>query len=77
MIPYLDLKAQHESIRDELESAALGVLESGQFVLGPEVEAFEREFAEYCNARYCVAVSSGTSARPHGPPSPACRTRPG
>lgn len=62
MIPYLDLKAQHEAIREELEAAVLGVLGSGQYVLGPEVEAFEHEFAEFCGACHCVAVNSGTSA---------------
>jgi dTDP-4-amino-4,6-dideoxygalactose transaminase len=62
MIPFVDLKAQYETIRDEVNAAVLGVLESAQFVLGPEVEAFEREFAAYCGARHCVAVNSGTAA---------------
>jgi len=62
MIPFVDLKAQYETIRDEVNAALLRVLESAQFVLGPEVEAFESEFAGYCGARHCVAVSSGTSA---------------
>ena len=62
MIPYLDLKAQYRGIREEVEAAVSAVLESGQYVLGPEVEAFEEEFARYCNTRHCVAVSSGTSA---------------
>lgn len=62
MIPYLDLKAQYRSIRDEVEPAVRAVLESGQYVLGPEVEAFEQEFADFCATRHCVAVSSGTSA---------------
>jgi dTDP-4-amino-4,6-dideoxygalactose transaminase len=62
MIPFVDLKAQYEAIRGEVNAAVLGVLESAQFVLGPEVEAFESEFAAYCGARHCVAVNSGTSA---------------
>ena len=62
MIPFVDLKAQYETIRDEVNAAVLGVLESTQFVLGPEVEAFESEFAAYCGARHCVAVNSGTAA---------------
>jgi len=62
VIPYLDLKAQYRSIRDEVEPAVRAVLESGQYVLGPEVEAFEQEFADFCATRHCVAVSSGTSA---------------
>lgn len=62
MIPYLDLKAQYRSIRDEVEPAVTRVLESAQYVLGPEVESFEREFAEHCGVRHCIATSSGTSA---------------
>lgn len=62
MIPFVDLKAQYETIRDEVNAAVARVLESAQFVLGPEVEAFESEFAAYCGARHCVAVNSGTSA---------------
>jgi dTDP-4-amino-4,6-dideoxygalactose transaminase len=62
MIPFVDLKAQYETIRDEVNAAVARVLESAQFVLGPEVEAFESEFAAYCGARHCVAVNSGTAA---------------
>ena len=52
MIPFLDLKAQYRSIKPEIDAAVLGVLESGQFVLGEEVAAFEREFAAYCGAKH-------------------------
>lgn len=62
MIPLADLKAQYQSLRDELSAAALRVLESGYYALGPEVEAFEREFASYCESGGAVAVNSGTSA---------------
>jgi dTDP-4-amino-4,6-dideoxygalactose transaminase len=62
VIPYLDLKAQYRSIRDEVEPAVRSVLESAQYVLGPEVDAFEAEFAAFCGTRHCIAVSSGTSA---------------
>jgi dTDP-4-amino-4,6-dideoxygalactose transaminase len=62
VIPYLDLKAQYAGIRGEVEAAVKGVFESGHFVLGPEVEAFEREFAAYCQAQEAVGVNSGTSA---------------
>jgi dTDP-4-amino-4,6-dideoxygalactose transaminase len=62
MIPLADIKAQYQSLREELSAAALRVLESGQYALGPEVEAFEREFAGYCGAGGAVAVNSGTSA---------------
>jgi dTDP-4-amino-4,6-dideoxygalactose transaminase len=62
MIPYLDLKAQYRGIKDEIDAAVLGVLESSQFILGEEVAAFEREFATYCHASESVGVNSGTSA---------------
>lgn len=62
MIPYLDLKAQYHSIKSELDQAVLEVLESTSYVLGPQVAAFEREFAAFCGAAEAVAVNSGTSA---------------
>ena len=62
MIPFLDLKAQYRQIKPQVAEAVMRVLESGQFVLGPEVEAFEERFADYCDARHCCAVNSGTSA---------------
>jgi dTDP-4-amino-4,6-dideoxygalactose transaminase len=62
VIPYLDLRAQYQSIREDIQRAIAGVLESSQFILGKEVAAFEEEFAAYCSARYAVALNSGTSA---------------
>lgn len=62
MIPFLDLKAQYVTIRDEIDVAIRGVLESTEFVLGSEVDAFEKEFAAYCRTRHGVGVNSGTSA---------------
>lgn len=62
MIPFVDLKSQYLSIKDEIDSAVLKVLESTQFVLGSEVKALEAEFASYCNADYGIAVNTGTSA---------------
>ncbi len=62
MIPYLDLKAQYRSIQKEIEEAVKGVLESGHYVLGDEVKAFEEDFASYCQTRFAVAVNTGTSA---------------
>ena len=62
MIPIIDLKAQYLSIKHEIDSAIAGVLESGQFVLGKEVAAFEEEFAAYCGAAEGIGVNSGTSA---------------
>jgi dTDP-4-amino-4,6-dideoxygalactose transaminase len=62
MIPYLDLKAQYHSIKTEIDTAVLRVLESTQYILGEEVAAFEREFAGYCHASQAIGVNSGTSA---------------
>ncbi|HCR00136.1 MAG TPA: erythromycin biosynthesis sensory transduction protein eryC1 [Acidobacteria bacterium] len=62
MIPMVDLRAQYASIKEEVDAAVLDVLASGQFALGPQVSAFEEEFAAYSGARYGVAVNSGTSA---------------
>jgi dTDP-4-amino-4,6-dideoxygalactose transaminase len=62
MIPFVDLKAQYRTLKAEMDAAVLGVLESGQYVLGPEVAAFEREFAAYSGAAHGVAMNSGTSA---------------
>ena len=62
MIPYLDLKAQYLGIKDEIQHAIAGVLESSQFILGKEVAAFEEEFAACCAVQHAVGVNSGTSA---------------
>lgn len=62
MIPFLDLKAQLHQIGPELADAAQRVVLSGHYVLGPEVKAFEREFATYCQSTDCVGVNSGTAA---------------
>ena len=61
-VPYLDLKAQYRSIKAEIDEAIARVLDSCQFVLGPEVAEFEKEFAAYCGASECIALNSGTSA---------------
>ena len=70
MIPFLDLKAQYASIKQEIDDAVLGVLASTQYVLGEEVSLFEQEFAAYCNTRHAVAVNTGTNvpsvATPNG-----------
>jgi dTDP-4-amino-4,6-dideoxygalactose transaminase len=62
MVPFLDLKGQYNTIRDEIRQAIDGVLESCQYALGSEVAAFEKEFAAYCQTQYAVGVNSGTSA---------------
>ncbi len=61
-IPLLDLRAQYAAIRDEIRAAMDRVVESQLFILGPEVEAFEREIAEYCGCAHAVGVSSGSDA---------------
>lgn len=61
-IPFLDLKAPYSTLGEELDAAARRVLLSGRYILGPEVEAFEEEFASYCGTRYCVAVGNGLDA---------------
>lgn len=61
-IPIIDLNKQYESIRPELDGAIARVLEKGSFILGVEVAAFEREFAEFCEVSNAVGVASGTEA---------------
>lgn len=61
-VPFLDLAAAHEEIRAELDAAWRRVAASGRYVLGPELEAFEGEFAAYCGARYGVGVGNGLEA---------------
>jgi dTDP-4-amino-4,6-dideoxygalactose transaminase len=62
VIPLVDLKAQYRAIKPEIQQAVERVLESSRFVLGPEVTAFEHEFAAYCSVRHAIGVNSGTSA---------------
>ena len=61
-IPLIDLRAQYHAIKAEIDAAITAVLERGQFVLGPEGEAFEREMAAYCKTRDAIGVASGTDA---------------
>jgi dTDP-4-amino-4,6-dideoxygalactose transaminase len=61
-VPFLDLGRLHASIADELAEAHRRVVTANQLILGPEVAAFEAEFAAYCGARHCVGVSSGLDA---------------
>jgi dTDP-4-amino-4,6-dideoxygalactose transaminase len=62
MIPFVDLRKQYLEIKRDVDAAIARVFDSGQFVLGEEVEAFEREFAELSGAADGIAVNSGTSA---------------
>ena len=61
-IPLVDLKAQYEGIRDEVNAAMQQVLDETCFILGPPVEKFEQEFAAFCHAKHCISVASGTDA---------------
>lgn len=61
-IPMLDLKAQYLTLKNELDAAVLRVIESTQFINGPDVEAMEQEVATYCRANHCIGVSSGSDA---------------
>jgi dTDP-4-amino-4,6-dideoxygalactose transaminase len=62
VIPVFDLKDQYNAIEDEVNEAVARVLESGWFILGQEVEAFEWEFATYCGLSHGIGVGSGTEA---------------
>jgi hypothetical protein len=61
-VPYLDLSTLPRELEGELERTVARVAASGWYLLGPELEAFERDFASYCGARHCVGVASGMSA---------------
>lgn len=61
-VPLLDLKPQYEALADELNAAVAEVVKSQYFILGPEVECFERGVADYCGVKHAVGVSSGTDA---------------
>jgi dTDP-4-amino-4,6-dideoxygalactose transaminase len=61
-VPFLDLARQHRRLRAEVGAAIAGALDSGWYILGNELTAFEREFASYCGAPHAVGVGSGTDA---------------
>lgn len=61
-VPLLDTRLQNEPLRDELDAAVARVLDSGGYLLGPEVEALETEVAALCGCRHGVAMASGTDA---------------
>ena len=62
MIPFLDLKAINAQYRDELVQACARVIDSGWYIQGAEVKAFEQEFAEYCGTKHCIGVANGLDA---------------
>jgi dTDP-4-amino-4,6-dideoxygalactose transaminase len=61
-IPFLDIQAQNRSIWEEIQAALQPVLSEAQFVLGPAVERFEKQFAAYLGVKHCVGLNNGTSA---------------
>jgi dTDP-4-amino-4,6-dideoxygalactose transaminase len=61
-VPFLDLKSEYAQLRDEILAALDRVCQRSAFVLGEEVEEFEREFAVYCDVKHCIALSNGTAA---------------
>ena len=62
MIPFVDLKAQYRSLKPEIDRRHSAGARQSQFILGPEVAAFEREFAAYCQTTEAIGVNTGTSA---------------
>jgi dTDP-4-amino-4,6-dideoxygalactose transaminase len=62
MIPFLDLKSPHIELREEIDEAIARVVDSGWYILGPEVDAFEAEYAAYCEAAHCVSLANGLDA---------------
>jgi dTDP-4-amino-4,6-dideoxygalactose transaminase len=61
-VPFLDIGAGYRELQEELDAAVQRVLASGWYILGPEVDAFEREFAAYCGVEHCVGVANGLEA---------------
>ncbi|MBG87343.1 MAG: erythromycin biosynthesis sensory transduction protein eryC1 [Verrucomicrobiales bacterium] len=61
-IPFANISEENESLRSEIEAAMKAVIDGSKFILGPAVEEFEKDFANYCDAKHAVAVNSGTTA---------------
>lgn len=61
-VPMCDIRGQYLSLKAEMDAAVLRVLESGQVILGPEVAAFEEEYAEFCQANHAIGCADGTTA---------------
>lgn len=61
-VPFLDLKSGYLELKNEIDAAISRVLQSGWYILGSEVDAFEQSYAEYCNSQYCVGVGNGLDA---------------
>jgi dTDP-4-amino-4,6-dideoxygalactose transaminase len=61
-VPYLDLGAAYRELAEEIDAAVLRVVRSGRYILGPEVEAFEADFAAYCETRHAIGCATGLDA---------------
>lgn len=61
-IPLIDLKAQYESLAEDLDKAALGVLSSANYIMGKTVTDFEKEFADFIGVKHAISVGNGTDA---------------
>src|SRR5437764_5017421 len=61
-VPLLDLKAQHKTIRDEVVSSLMKIVDDQNFILGDAVKAFEADVAKYCNTRHAIGCANGTDA---------------
>ena len=62
-VPFLDLKAAYLELQPEINAAVVRVLGSGYYILGPEVDAFEAEYAAYCGAAHCVGLANGLDVK--------------
>ncbi|WP_188569347.1 DegT/DnrJ/EryC1/StrS family aminotransferase, partial [Undibacterium terreum] len=61
-VPFLDIQASYRELKREIDSAVQRVLESGWYILGGEVDAFEQDYATYCGVQHCVSVANGLDA---------------
>ncbi len=61
-IPLIDLRAQHDSIKEEIDRAIVSVIEKSQFIGGDELKEFEKNFSYFCEKKYCIGASSGSTA---------------
>src|SRR5438067_12175861 len=61
-VPFLDLKAQHTPLRDEISAAIQEVIDNNAFAGGPFVAKFEEDFAKFCDTKYSIGVGNGTDA---------------
>lgn len=62
MVPFVDLKAQHDSLRGEIFEAITNVIDNSAFIMGPAIKELEANFAEFCGCKHVIGCSSGTSA---------------